>query len=474
MWNLILLILFIGITSVILFNAFHKENNESRLYMISVSILIALSVIIIYQEMAPRQNFTNSHSLITSYNKAANQIFTVLDDLNLEWWPTEGTLIGCLRWGSNFGMTENGVLVTDTDIDIMVRVQDDQNWQVVKKEIEKRLKTLDPEWIKFESHNHDIGISREPKFSCYYNKRWGLDCYGNDDIHVDIHSYMVDEKNNSIFMDPVCNGNNKCVNKYPFQKWGGFAPYRGLIVDDKGLFKKCKFGNMTLNCPYQSRKLLSNWNDNEYGTGEDLHLPRGNCVFKNSCWTNGDNILSSTDKLRLKNIAKKLHDEGFESFYSYYVKKTSDNETNTELKKKYKELLPGIHQILYLNLDKREDRMREIFEEFQKLEVNPSNLIRISAEYTPENGAIGCLMSHIKALQKAISEFPGQNILICEDDLHFQLSKEETLEKMRNFVKDPLFDIRDVWMISNNAGEVEDTHNSDVKRLTEAQMSSGM
>jgi len=319
MWNLILLILFIGITGVILFNTFHKkENIETRLYMISVSILIVLSVIIIYQEMPSRQNFTNSHSLITSYNKAAKQIFTVLDDLNLEWWPTEGTLIGCLRWGSNFGMTENGILVTDTDIDLMVRVKDDQNWEDVKKEIEKRLKTLDPEWIKFESHNHDIGISREPKFSCYYNKRWGLKCYGNDDIHVDIHSYMVDEKNNRIFMDPVCNGNDKCANKYPFQKWGGYAPYRGLIVDDKGLFKKCKFGNMTLNCPYQSIKLLSNWNDKEYGTGDDLHLPRGNCVFKNSCWKNGDNTLSSTDKLRLKNIAKKLHDGGFESFYSYY------------------------------------------------------------------------------------------------------------------------------------------------------------
>ena len=38
----------------------------------------------------------------------------------------------------------------------------------------------------------------------------------------------------------------------------------------------------------------------------------------NSFWKNGDNTLSSTDKSRLKNIAKKLHDLGFESFYSYY------------------------------------------------------------------------------------------------------------------------------------------------------------
>ena len=155
------------------------------------------------------------------------------------------------------------------------------------------------------------------------------------------------------------------------------------------------------------------------------------------------------------------------------LNKKIDHETNDELKEKYKELLPGIHQILYINLDKRKDRMNEIIDEFQKLGVNPSDLIRIPAVYTPENGAIGCFMSHIKALQKSIFDFPGQNILICEDDLHFPFSAEETLEKMRNFVKDPLFDRRDVWMISNNPNKMEDTHDSDVKRLIEAQMSSG-
>jgi len=155
------------------------------------------------------------------------------------------------------------------------------------------------------------------------------------------------------------------------------------------------------------------------------------------------------------------------------LNKKMDHKTNSELKEEYEELLPGIHQILYVNLDKREDRLREINDEFQKLGVNPRDLIRISAEYTPENGAIGCFLSHVKTLQKAIYEFPGQNILICEDDLHFPLSKEETLDKMRKFVKDPLFDRRDVWMISNNPQKMEDTHNSDIKRLTEAQMSSG-
>ena len=155
------------------------------------------------------------------------------------------------------------------------------------------------------------------------------------------------------------------------------------------------------------------------------------------------------------------------------LNKKMDHETNSELKEKYKELLPGIHRIMYINLDKRKDRRDEIIDEFQKLGIDPCDLIRIKAEYTPENGAIGCFLSHVKALQKSIYEFPGQNILICEDDLHFPLSKEETLEKMRNFVKDPLFDRRDVWMISNNPQKMEDTHNSNVKRLLEAQMSSG-
>lgn len=319
------------ITCVMFFYLIHKkENYNKKLYILSVLILILLVLSIIFDDNHRRETLVSSHSLIKDYNSAAKQIFTIMNELNLEWWPTEGTLIGCLRWGSNFGMTENGMHASDTDIDIMVRVKDDQNWQVIKKEIEKRLKTQDPEWIKFESHNHNIGISRDPKFSCYYNKRWGSKCR-NDDIHVDIHSYMVDEKNNHIFMDPVCNGNDKCANKYPFQKWGGFAPYRGLIVDKNGLFKKCKFGDMILNCPYQAIKLLSNWNDNEYGTGDDLHLPRGNCIFKNSCWKLTDNNLSNIDKQKLKNIAKKLHDQGFESFYSYY-------DTNKDFKMPYKPL----------------------------------------------------------------------------------------------------------------------------------------
>ena len=66
------------------------------------------------------------------------------------------------------------------------------------------------------------------------------------------------------------------------------------------------------------------------------------------------------------------------------LNKTMDHETNFDLKKKYNELLPGIHQILYINLDKRKDRMSEIIDEFQKLGVNPHDLTRISAEYTPE------------------------------------------------------------------------------------------
>jgi len=50
MWNLILLILFIGITGVILFNTFHKENKQSRLLLISIFLTFILGIILITNE----------------------------------------------------------------------------------------------------------------------------------------------------------------------------------------------------------------------------------------------------------------------------------------------------------------------------------------------------------------------------------------------------------------------------------------
>ena len=79
-------------------------------------------------------------------------------------------------------------------------------------------------------------------------------------------------------MNQICNEDiSKCSNKYPFQHWGGSVDYKGFIVDENGKFIKTKFLDMDLNCPYKYMEIISNWNENEYGNGSDIHLPRSNC-----------------------------------------------------------------------------------------------------------------------------------------------------------------------------------------------------
>ena len=68
-----------------------------------------------------------------------------------------------------------------------------------------------------------MDMNNNTKFSCYSNSLLGIDNNGNKKtINVDIHRYYVDETNNTIFMDTVCNYYPElCKNKYPFQAWGG-------------------------------------------------------------------------------------------------------------------------------------------------------------------------------------------------------------------------------------------------------------
>jgi Glycosyltransferase involved in LPS biosynthesis len=74
----------------------------------------------------------------------------------------------------------------------------------------------------------------------------------------------------------------------------------------------------------------------------------------------------------------------------------------------------NIDAIYYINLNKRKDRKKEFLDNFPT--IDESRIIRVTAHEYPENGAVGCLMSHVTALSRAL-EGPGENILICEDDL---------------------------------------------------------
>jgi GR25 family glycosyltransferase involved in LPS biosynthesis len=76
--------------------------------------------------------------------------------------------------------------------------------------------------------------------------------------------------------------------------------------------------------------------------------------------------------------------------------------------------LDGITHGFYINLDERTDRRSHADLEFAKVGISPQ---RFSAIKT-RDGAIGCSLSHLKCIEKAIENEWG-HVLICEDDITF-------------------------------------------------------
>lgn len=70
--------------------------------------------------------------------------------------------------------------------------------------------------------------------------------------------------------------------------------------------------------------------------------------------------------------------------------------------------------VLYINLDKRTDRKEHIEKQLEGFK----NVKRIRAVETPENGYLGCVLSHVFALEEAIQKGYGE-VLIVEDDFEW-------------------------------------------------------
>lgn len=77
-----------------------------------------------------------------------------------------------------------------------------------------------------------------------------------------------------------------------------------------------------------------------------------------------------------------------------------------------------IDAILYINLEHRTDRKEHVLHEIHKICADDSKIHRIDAIRT-EPGALGCGLSHIKALEYAMMHSEWKTILILEDDFTF-------------------------------------------------------
>lgn len=129
-----------------------------------------------------------------------------------------------------------------------------------------------------------------------------------------------------------------------------------------------------------------------------------------------------------------------------------------------------IDKIIYINLENRLERKKEIEEELNKFGLTYE---RFNAISTPNFGTLGCGLSHLSILKMA-KDNKWKNILIFEDDFMFLVDREE-FEKNINL----LFDIYnpvdfDICMLSYNLQKSEPSIKySFLNKVLEVQTASG-
>jgi len=91
-----------------------------------------------------------------------------------------------------------------------------------------------------------------------------------------------------------------------------------------------------------------------------------------------------------------------------------------------------IDKIIYINLDRRVDRKREIEEQFTRLKIPSDKIIRFPA-IPHQSGNVGCNMSHAAVLRLA-HDLNLNNVLILEDDFNFIKDSDLVNSSLDEFV----------------------------------------
>ena len=134
------------------------------------------------------------------------------------------------------------------------------------------------------------------------------------------------------------------------------------------------------------------------------------------------------------------------------------------------EFMNKIDKILYINLDHRKDRIKQINGEFNKMNFPKDKIQRISAVREKYNGHIGCCKSHIKAMDEIINKNYKYTI-VFEDDFVFAADKK-TLDKKINGFLNKYGDDWDIIQLASVYTNLKDTDTDYIKKVNSASTSS--
>jgi glycosyl transferase family 25 len=124
----------------------------------------------------------------------------------------------------------------------------------------------------------------------------------------------------------------------------------------------------------------------------------------------------------------------------------------------------NIHKTIYINLDHRTDRRKEIEAELKQKGLPYERFSAIR----DERGAIGCCKSHLAVLKMARDKgYP--TILVLEDDFQFIVDSSEFNKQLDHLFQTPF----DVCLLAYNTTELYDTENPFLYKVKNAQTASG-
>mgnify|MGYP001346774047 CR=1 FL=1 len=139
--------------------------------------------------------------------------------------------------------------------------------------------------------------------------------------------------------------------------------------------------------------------------------------------------------------------------------------TNTEPR-----FIGKIDKILYINLDHRKDRIKQLNGEFNKMNFPKNKIQRISAIREKYNGHIGCCKSHIKTMDNIIKN-NYKFTMVFEDDFVFAVDKK-TLDSRINGFLNKYGDDWDIIQLASVYTNLKDTDTDYIKKVNSASTSS--
>jgi hypothetical protein len=131
-----------------------------------------------------------------------------------------------------------------------------------------------------------------------------------------------------------------------------------------------------------------------------------------------------------------------------------------------------IDAILYINLEHRRDRNEHCLNEIRKIDPLLTKTHRIDAVYNKINGALGCTLSHIKAINLFLDN-PWNTCIILEDDFTFINNNIDYINKSLLYLfNNSDFDILLLGVGSTNFKTVSTT-NIFINKVESSQTTSG-